>query len=100
MKEPQKTNPKCPRTTEGQRIAKLFHRKPSTPWTDKEIRRFKSLKKAGCFDDPAELLMVERYYEAERKKGSDGIHRRDLYTFLNNYGGELDRARARRKRLE
>lgn len=37
--------------------------------------------------------MVCRYTEAERAKGDDGRHRRDLLTFLNNFTGELDRAR-------
>jgi hypothetical protein len=89
-----------PTTAPAQRIAKLFHRKLTTPWTDKEIRRYRQLYKLGAFNDLSDLLSIERYYAAERKKGSDGIHRRDLYTFLNNFSGELDRARAREKRLE
>jgi hypothetical protein len=91
-------HPKYPRTSEALRIARLFNRKPTTPWTDKEIRRFRALKKAGCFQGN-EFELIEKYYAAERKK-PDGIHRRDLFTFLNNYSGELDRARARAIRLE
>lgn len=44
-------------------------------------------------EDLNDLALVEKYYEFERKKGDKGIHRRDLATFLNNYGGEVDRAR-------
>lgn len=51
------------------------------------------LKKDHCFDDLDDLTLVELYYAFERKKGDKGIHRRDLATFLNNYGGEVDRAR-------
>lgn len=52
----------------------------------------RQLKKDHRFDDLDELTVVEKYYEFERKKGDKGIHRRDLATFLNNYGGEVDRA--------
>ena len=44
--------------------------------------------------------MIERYYCVERAKGGHGAHRRDLTTFLNNYEGELDRARALDKRFK
>jgi hypothetical protein len=66
----------------------MFHRKPSTPWSEKEIRRFKTLMIAV-----GDLELIERYYVYQRKR-ENGIHRRDLYTFLNNFSGELDRARA------
>jgi hypothetical protein len=74
------------------RIAKLFGRKLTTEWSPKEIKAFKLLKPE--LDD---LALIEVYYEFERKKGGDGWHRRDLQTFLNNYLGELDRARAWRE---
>lgn len=31
------------------RIAALLHRRPDTPWNDKEQRAYKKLFKAGCF---------------------------------------------------
>ncbi len=40
------------------------------------------------------LDLIERYYAVERAKGDEGIHRRDMLTFLNNFTGELDRANA------
>jgi hypothetical protein len=44
-----------------------------------------------------DLALLETYYAFERQKKGDGWHRRDIYTFLNNYYGELDRARAWRE---
>lgn len=67
----------------------LFRRRPTTPWSDKEVRAYKAIGKV----DPEDLELVCRYTEAERAKGENGRHRRDLATFLNNFTGELDRAR-------
>lgn len=69
-------------------IANLFHRKLTTPWSEKEIKSFKKLQPF----DMEELQLVGEYHEAERAIG--GFNRRDIYTFLNNYTGEVDRARA------
>lgn len=75
------------------RIGALFRRRPNTAWAEKEIRQFKVLVKQKCFEDLDDLALVEQYYAFERRRGEHGRHRRDLYTFLNNFGGELDRAR-------
>lgn len=79
-------------TTEAAKItADLFGRSHSTPWSDKEIAAFKKAK-----PERADVFLIARYYAQERAKPDNkGIHRRDLLTFLNNYAGELDRARAR-----
>lgn len=77
----------------AKKLAALFNRALTTAWTPKEIAAFKSLSK----DYPAaidEMPVMEAYYAAERRKGDDGIHRRSLAPFLNNFPGELDRARA------
>ncbi len=79
-----------PTKPESKRIANLYKRRLTTPWTDKEI---KSLRKIGEIL-PEDLDLIEAYYEAERAKGSECIARHDLGTFLNNFHGELDRARA------
>lgn len=79
-----------PTCTEAIRISKLFRRRLTTPWEEKEIKTFKRLMPIAS----ADLDMLERYYAAERAKPNDkGIHRRDLPTFLNNFAGEIDRAR-------
>lgn len=82
-----------PSTQNALRVAALFNRRPTTPWSEKEIKVYKKLvKDALLIEDNMEV--IERYYVYERRKGDKGIHRRDLYTFLNNFSGELDRARA------
>lgn len=86
---------KTPSSPAAIRIARLFSRRLITPWSDKEIKVFRGLVKQKCFDDDLhDLQLIERYYRSERMKGDKGIHRRDLATFLNNYHGELDRAKA------
>ena len=80
-----------PTTEAAQRIAHLFDRRFTTPWSDKEIAAFKKAK-----PQVSDFEVIVRYYAQERAKPDNkGIHRRDLLTFLNNYAGELDRARAR-----
>lgn len=80
-----------PTTESAKSTADLFGRSHSTPWSDKEIAAFKKAK-----PERADVFLIARYYAQERAKPDNkGIHRRDLLTFLNNYAGELDRARAR-----
>lgn len=82
-----------PTTEPAQRIAIMFNRRLTTPWSDKEIKAYRILVKDRCFTKLDDLGLLERYYAFERRKGDKGFHRRDLPTFLNNYRGELDRAR-------
>ncbi len=56
------------------------------------MKRYRQLIKDQVMSDSA-LELIGRYYVYQRKK-ENGIHRRDLYTFLNNFAGELDRAQA------
>lgn len=89
---------KCAPTTDlAKRVAALCKRKPTTPWADKEIRAYKHLVKSGFFNDLSDFALIESYYAFERKKGDKGFYRRDLYTFLFNAAGELDRATAWRE---
>lgn len=88
-----KVSSKLPTSPAALKIAGLFGRRGSTEWSDKEIKAFKKLFPFNIDD----LALLETYYAFERQKGGDGIHRRDLLTFLNNYYGELDRARAWRE---
>jgi len=82
---------KLPTSPQAIRISELFSRRLTTKWSDKEIRAFKAIPRESM----EELDIVCRYTEAERLKGDQGRHRRDLATFLNNFNGELDRARAK-----
>lgn len=77
-----------PTTEPSKRIALLYHRRLTTSWDEKDIKAF---KKIGLIDIQ-ELELVCRYTEAERKKGEQGMHRRDLVTFCNNFSTEMDRA--------
>jgi hypothetical protein len=79
-----------PSTPQAVRIAALFSRRPTTAWSEKES---KALRAIGEIHDD-DLALIEAYYAAERAKGDIGWHRRDIGTFLNNFSGELDRARA------
>lgn len=72
----------------------LFRRQAKTVWSEKEI---KALRIVGSVD-PEDWTLIERYYSKERYKGEKGIHRRDLLTFLNNFTGEVDRARGSAKK--
>lgn len=85
---------RLPTSEPARRIAILYHRRLTTAWDPKEIRVFRRLCKDGCFETPDDLDLLERYYAAEMRKGDRGVHRRDLYTLLNNWPGELDRATA------
>lgn len=81
-----------PTTALARRIAAIVHRKPETPWSEKEIRIFKRLLKAGAFNEP-DLSSVERFQAYSRKRvkmGGKGYHRRGLYTLLGNWGEEVD----------
>jgi hypothetical protein len=84
-----------PTTEAAKRLAALNHRQLTTPWTEKEIATFKSLHRAGAFTSFDDLELVERYYaENWPPCRNKNILRHDLKTFLNNYPGEVDRARA------
>lgn len=72
------------------RLGALFNRRPDTAWGEDEAKAYRKIPPISEDD----FVKLERYYKAERAKGDDGIHRRDLATFLNNFSGELDRARA------
>lgn len=78
-------------------VATLMRRRLTTHWSVKEVRQFRILVKQRCFDNAEDLALMEAYYKAERKKGENGCYRRDLYTLINNFQSELDRATAWRE---
>lgn len=94
-KPKKKPESRLPESEEAKAVAAVFHRRLTTPWSDGEIASFRKAMPLELED----LQMVARYYEFERRKGSGpdgrtiGVHRHDLGTFLNNYQGEVDRAR-------
>lgn len=78
------------RSIEENFLRVMFKRRESLSLSEKE--RVSLLKLAGQILIP-DLEIIDKYYATERPKGKDGIHRRDMDAFLNNYHGELDRAR-------
>lgn len=73
---------------QSREIGSWFNRKESTNWSDKEKKR---LGKIGPL--PAdEMASMAAYYTAEIQD-EENIRRRDVFTLLNNWPGEVDRAR-------
>lgn len=68
------------------RLGSLFRRKETTPFSEKEEKSLAKLEIAS-----EELELIEAYYTASIAK--DDYRRRDLFTLLNNWTGEVDRAR-------
>lgn len=85
---------KHPTSDLAKSIAALFSRRLTTEWDEKEIAAFKKLPQAEALES---MPTIAAYYAAERRKGENGVHRHDLGTFLNNFRGELDRARVWRQ---
>ncbi len=89
IKKPKAQN-NIPQTETAKRLAALFHRRETTPWSEKEIDAFKALGKI----EEEDLNLLERYFATR-----DPYLRKDLGTLLNNFAGELDRARAKLPRI-
>lgn len=84
--------PDAPAKTPDQlRAEKLFHRRPTTPWAKAELTAWRASRAAieGTHADDWELL--EWFYAQPQGKT---YARRDLATLLNNWTGEIDRARS------
>ncbi len=73
------------------RAERLMHRKVETPLTEKERRAFAKNKDAIKSTTDADWLLLERFYAAPQ---SQTYARKDLVTLVNNWNGEIDRARA------
>ena len=71
-----------------ERVNRLFNRRSSTAWSEKEIKQLKAVaKREGVLEELAEIeTLYNSGYEYRRK---------DVITFLNNFSTELDRARNR-----
>jgi DNA replication protein DnaD len=73
-----------------ERIGKLFKRRETTIWDNKEIRKLKEICKRPEVIE--ELEELERFYNSGYT-----YKRKDLITFLNNWTGELDKSRSRQE---
>lgn len=77
------------------RVAACLGRRPTTRWTAKEVRAYRRLLPL----EMADLQLVEAYYAATIAPEED-IRRRDVAQLLNNWAGEVDRARRWLERQE
>lgn len=68
------------------RLNRLFSRRDSTAWSEKEERKLSELLRRPEFGE--ELIEIEKRYTS----GTSYL-RQDIQTLLNNWTGELDRAR-------
>lgn len=83
-------------THEMKRIGSWFGRKETTLWTLEEYEAFQAIQE-GCRGE-AQIQGMEFFYTAEEKE-SDPLYRRTtLKTLLNNWMGELEKARAYNKK--
>ncbi len=90
----EKTPPKAPQGESScvfeslkKGISKIYNRKESTVWSDKENKKLKEVARRP--DAETEFLTIEELYES----GNYEYFRRDIITLLNNWPGEVDRAR-------
>lgn len=70
-------------------VGSWFHRRPTTPWSEKEIKAFKAIH-SELFEDGVKLLNAA--YSVPH--GDNHRTRKDLLTLLNNWQGEIDRWRS------
>jgi hypothetical protein len=68
------------------RIGSWFKRRPTTKWSDREIRALKAVLKLNTSAEDIDAL--ERWYLS-----GDKYLRKDPITLLNNWNGEIDKAR-------
>jgi hypothetical protein len=76
------------------RLGRLYRRKPETLWTVDEAAALKRVVGDGKRETLlAEIDAIEDYYTEEFPEEMKDYRRIDLVTLLNNWVGELDRAR-------
>jgi uncharacterized protein YdaU (DUF1376 family) len=73
------------------RAEAIFSRRPETPLTSAEVRAFSKNKDAIKSTIESDWLILERFYAQPQSKT---FARKDLATLLNNWNGEIDRAKA------
>ena len=83
-------------TIEMQRIGSWFGRKETTLWTVDEYEAYESIQE-DCRGE-AQINGMEYFYLAEEKENDPLYRRTTLKTLLNNWMGELEKARAYSKK--
>lgn len=72
------------------RAEAIFNRRPATPLSAPEERALKGARAAIRATSEADWLVLEEFYRAPQ---TETFARKDLKTLLNNWTGEIDRAR-------
>lgn len=75
------------------RIGLFLKRRPETDWQENEIKAFKAIS-----FDPEEVSIVEAFYKAPERDKEPLFRRTGMLALLNNWNGEVDKARAWAKR--
>ena len=83
-------SPKPSKTSLQIRIESWFHRRSETPWGTSELRAWDKNQLVIEASTPEELDLLAKRYDGPEK---DPYCRRDIATLLNNWTGEIDRAR-------
>lgn len=73
----------------------MFQRRPETPLTESESRAFRKSAAAIKATTEEDWKILEEFYAAPQH---ETYARKDLATLVNNWNGEIDRARVWRKR--
>jgi hypothetical protein len=68
------------------RVGKMMGRRESTAWSEKELKQLRVVLKANTPEE--DLVVLEAYYASGFK-----YLRQDIPTLLNNWNGEIDRAK-------
>jgi hypothetical protein len=83
--------PKVTKSPLQLRTEAIFNRRPSTPLTESETRAFAKNRAAIAETTEDEWVLLERFYAQPQSKT---YSRKDLAALLNNWNGEIDRAKA------
>lgn len=82
-------NPQAERIALRARLGEWFKRRPETKWSEKELRAFANFK-----PDAEQLELLGWYYQLHEARHEElKWRRKDLLTLLNNWPGEVDRAK-------
>lgn len=89
-REEKNNTPIAPKGALQLRAESIFRNDPNTPLTPKEVRAFARALPAIQATSEADWQLLEQFYAAPQ---SETYSRKDLAGLLNNWNGEIDRAR-------
>lgn len=86
QREKEEVLPSLPSEALRLRICGWFKRRPGSVWDKKELAGLAIVVAANTPEE--DLLLLDRFYAAP-----DSYHRKDVQTLLNNWNGEIDKAK-------